>query len=131
MEESRDRADELINRMKAARGYIYPAWEFAARADPDFAEAYQELYEQGLSDGKALSAGMKELIAIGILAFRGNPASVKTHIRRAMRLGATRQELLEAIETCLLPGGAPAFHCGLKALMEALEEEEGQGDGKP
>ena len=32
------RADALIARMKEARGYIYPEWEFAARQDPDFAD---------------------------------------------------------------------------------------------
>ena len=34
------RADELIARMKKARGYIYPEWEFAARQDPEFVEIY-------------------------------------------------------------------------------------------
>jgi hypothetical protein len=32
-------AEQLIARMKAARGYIYPEWELAARTDPDFTEA--------------------------------------------------------------------------------------------
>ncbi len=29
-------AQELIERMQAARGYIYPEWELAANMDPDF-----------------------------------------------------------------------------------------------
>ena len=29
--------------MKAARGYIYPEWELAARTDPDFTDAYTYL----------------------------------------------------------------------------------------
>jgi alkylhydroperoxidase/carboxymuconolactone decarboxylase family protein YurZ len=37
---------------------------------------------------------------------------------RAMRLGATREELFEVLETCLVPGGAPTFHRGLSALLE-------------
>ena len=38
-----ERADALIARMKQARGYIYPEWEFAARQDPEFVEAYVAL----------------------------------------------------------------------------------------
>ena len=40
----RGRADALIARMKAARGYIYPEWEFAARQDPEFVETYNRIY---------------------------------------------------------------------------------------
>jgi hypothetical protein len=75
----------LIARMKKARGYIYPEWEFAARQDPDFVETYNRIYE------------------------------------RAMRLGATREELFEVLETTLVPGGAPTFHRGLSALIEATK----------
>jgi alkylhydroperoxidase/carboxymuconolactone decarboxylase family protein YurZ len=39
-------------------------------------------------------------------------------MRRAIRLGATREELFEVLETCMIPGGAPTFHRGLSALME-------------
>jgi alkylhydroperoxidase/carboxymuconolactone decarboxylase family protein YurZ len=46
------------------------------------------------------------------------------HMRRAIRLGTTRQELREVLETCLIPGGAPTFHRGLSALLEL------EADGK-
>jgi alkylhydroperoxidase/carboxymuconolactone decarboxylase family protein YurZ len=122
--EDATRAEELIAKMKEDRGYIYPEWEYAARTDPDFVEAYNELYRRGLNDGQALSAKVREFVAIGILAFRGETGAVRTHMQRAMRLGATRQELLEAIETCIVPGGAPAFHCGLKALMQVTVQDD-------
>ena len=52
-DESRGRrAEALIARMKEARGYIYPEWEFAARQDPDFVEAYNRIYELGLGEGR-------------------------------------------------------------------------------
>jgi alkylhydroperoxidase/carboxymuconolactone decarboxylase family protein YurZ len=124
MEESaREKAEELIARMKGDRGYIYPEWEFAARADPDFVQAYNELYRRALNDGQALSAKIREFVAIGILAFKGDVGGVRSHIQRAVRLGASTQEVLEAVESCIIPGGAPAFFCGLKALLETLEQE--------
>ena len=113
------RSEALIARMKEARGYIYPEWEYAARQDPDFVETYNRIYELGLGDGRHVSAKVREFVAIALLAFRGSdkPALV-AHMKRAMRLGATREELFEVLETCLVPGGAPTFHRGLSALLE-------------
>ena len=117
------RAEALIARMKAARGYIYPEWEFAARQDPEFVEAYNRLYELGLGEGRHVPAKVREFVAIALLAFRGaDQAGLVAHMKRAMRLGATKEELLEILETCLVPGGAPTFHRGLSALM-AVEEK--------
>jgi alkylhydroperoxidase/carboxymuconolactone decarboxylase family protein YurZ len=118
------RAEALIARMKEARGYIYPEWEFAARQDPEFVETYNRIYELGLGDGRHVSAKVREFVAIALLAFRGaDRAGLVAHMKRAMRLGATREELFEVLETCLVPGGAPTFHRGLGALLEV------DGDG--
>ncbi len=115
-----ERAEALIARMKAARGYIYPEWEFAARQDPEFVETYNRIYELGLGEGKHVSAKVREFVAIALLAFRGqDKAGLVAHMERALRLGATREELFEVLETCLVPGGAPTFHRGLSALLEA------------
>lgn len=114
-----DEADALIARMKEARGYMYPEWEFAARQDPAFVEAYNRLYELGLGEGKHVSAKVRSFVAIALLAFRGvDRAGLVAHMERAIRLGATRDELFEVLETCVVPGGAPTFHRGLSALME-------------
>ena len=113
------RGDALIARMKAARGYIYPEWEFAARQDPEFVETYNRIYELGLGEGRHVSAKVREFVAIALLAFRGaERAGLVAHMERAMRLGATREEIFEVLETCLVPGGAPTFHRGLGALLE-------------
>lgn len=113
------RADALIARMKEARGYIYPEWEFAARQDPEFVETYNRIYELGLGEGRHVSAKVREFVAIALLAFRGaDRQGLVAHMQRAIRLGATREELFEVLETCLVPGGAPTFHRGLGALME-------------
>jgi len=122
MSDLAQKADALIEKMKKDRGYIYPEWEFAARNDPDFVEAYNNLYRAALNEGQALDAKTRELVALGILAFRGDVNAVKAHILRALRLGATKQELLDAIETCIVPGGAPTFFVGLSALMKAIDE---------
>ena len=114
-----ERAEALIARMKQARGYIYPEWEFAARQDPEFVEAYNRMYELALGEGRHISAKVREFVAIAVLAHRGaEKASLIAHMHRAMRLGATREELFEVLESCVVPGGAPTFHRGISALQE-------------
>ena len=119
-----ERAEALIARMQAARGYIYPEWEYAARQDPDFVETYNRIYEQGLGDGRHVSAKVREFVAIALLAFRGaDQGALVGHMERAIRFGATKEELFEVMETCLVPGGAPTFHRGVSALMKVGDHE--------
>lgn len=120
------RIRDLLNGMKKERGYIWPQWIYMAGKDVDFMEAYNNLYKRAFTNGKALPAKTRELIAIPLLAYRGLNDAVYEHAKRALSLGATKQELLEAIETSIIPGGAPAFSAGLQALMR-IEEEERKG----
>jgi AhpD family alkylhydroperoxidase len=118
---------KLMEKMSRERGYLPPAWAYMVENDVDFMEAYDNLYERTLKDGRALPASTRELIAIGILAIRGQGGAVYLHIKRALRLGATKQEILEAIESTLAPGGAPAFGVAMDALMKVEEEEKQSG----
>src|SRR5262249_36987474 len=119
MADKNEQAEALIARMKKARGYISPAREFAARQDPAFVEAYNRSYEPGRCEGRRVSAKVREVIAIALLAVRGpDKAALVAHMERAMRFGATREELFEVLETCMVPGGAPTFHRGLSALLD-------------
>src|SRR4030095_15261087 len=115
-------AEQLIARMKAARGYIYPEWELAARTDPDFTEAYNRIYEMAFGERRHASAKVREFVAIALLAFRGaDRESLVAHMRRAIRLGATKEELFDVLEATLVPCGAPTFHRSLSSLLEFEE----------
>src|SRR5258705_12705136 len=101
-------AEALIAKMKAARGYMYPEWEFAARQDPEFVESYNRLYELSLGEGRHVSAKVREFVAIALLCFRGGErAGLVAHMRRAIQLGATPAELGGVLEACVRPGRAP------------------------
>lgn len=125
-ENKEKKKQKLIKEMSKERGYMPPPWAYMVDKDVDFMEAYNNLYDRGLTDGKALPAKTRELITIALLSFRGLENSVYLHAKRALRLGATKQELLEAIETTIIPGGAPTFSTGLAALMR-IEEDEKKG----
>ncbi len=115
---------ELIKKMQKARGYMLGPWVYLTEKDVDFMEAYNNLYERGLTDGKVLPAKVREFVAIGILAYRGLEDAVYQHCKRALRLGATKRELLEAIESAMIPGGTPTLALGLRALTRIEEEEK-------
>ncbi|MFH1490343.1 MAG: carboxymuconolactone decarboxylase family protein [Pseudomonadota bacterium] len=118
------RVQKFIEGMRKERGYLPDHYMYLAQRDIDFLEAYDNLYKNALNDGKALPAKVRELVCIGVLAFRRLDDAVVSHIKRALRLGATKQEIMEAIETTIIPGGTPTFGCGLAALMKVEEDEK-------
>ena len=122
----------LIKKMKQARGYLYPEWELAARLDPEFFEAYDGLYRQALAKDSGLPIKYRELVALGVLAFRGvSTDALVNHIRRAYRHGATREELLGALQATIVPGGAVTFLNGLRALAQVERDGARRREGKP
>jgi alkylhydroperoxidase/carboxymuconolactone decarboxylase family protein YurZ len=122
------KSEALLERMKRARGYLYPEWEMGVRLDPDFFEAYDGLYRQALAKDAGLPVKYRELVALGILAFRGvDTSALVNHVRRAYQHGATRQEVLGALEATVIPGGAVTFLHGLRALAQV----EGEGRSSP
>lgn len=122
----KNRVKSLVEAMKKERGYLPAAWVYAAKKDVGFMEAYNNLYDKVLMPGKALPVKTRELIAIALLAFRGNENGVYEHIKRALKHGATKQEIFETLETSVIPGGAPALGTGLRALMRVEEDEKKQ-----
>src|SRR3989454_7890357 len=98
--------------------YGYPWADWLAREDPQYATARQPVSELSVGEGKELSIKHREMVIIGILAFRGREEGVVTHMRRAIQHGATKRELLEAIQSAAVPGGGPTFSTGVQALMQ-------------
>ncbi|MGH7390589.1 MAG: carboxymuconolactone decarboxylase family protein [Candidatus Rokuibacteriota bacterium] len=103
---------------KTASPYGYPFWDWVAREDPEYVRARQPLSELSVGAGKELSIKHREMVIIGILAFRGREEGVVAHMRRAVQHGATKRELLEAVQSAAVPGGGPTFSTGIQALMQ-------------
>ncbi len=108
---------QLLDGMAKERGYMHPSFLYLADKDLNFLAAYNALYGCALNEGKALPVKTREFIAMGILAYRGLADGVFEHAKRAIQYGASEQELLEAFETMVIPGGTPTFATGLTALM--------------
>src|SRR5262249_24513317 len=61
---------------KAVSPYGYPFWDWVAREDPEYVAARQPLSKLSIGEGKALSIKYREMVIIGILAFRGTKDGV-------------------------------------------------------
>ncbi len=120
----KEKPEQTAKRLAKARGYSYPEWEYLAEKDPEFLEAYNRLsglslLHQGVSTkGKQLPAKYRELVAIAAMIGQARMWGVKAHMERALRLGCTEQELLEALETALTPVGSPPFRQAINILMQ-------------
>jgi AhpD family alkylhydroperoxidase len=83
---------------------------------------FATLRRQALADG-VLSGKSKELIALGIAIVIHCDGCIAYHVHDALKAGASREEIVEAIGVAVLMGGGPAAIYGSEAL-EALEQFE-------
>lgn len=103
-----------------ASGSFNPLWETLREWDPEFIEAYLTFRGVPHRNGP-LPAKFKELVVIAINAATTHMygPGVRRHIQNALRLGATREEILEVIElTTVL--GIHACNLAVPILAEEL-----------
>lgn len=107
---------------QASLGAENSAYEVIAKLDPDYFERLKGLYVDATfgRDG-ALSRKIKEIIMIGITCALNRPRGVRLHTERALNLGATPREVLEAMEVAAIPGGMPGLWLGVETLQDVLK----------
>jgi len=112
-----DKARELIKRMESERGFARLWRKQLAERDPTFMELYHNAAMHVFRDG-ALPRKIKELICICADALQFYEPGVRIHVRNALKLGATEEEIIEALEAAIMPG----IHY-LSVLLPAIVEE--------
>lgn len=104
-------------------GAVNHAYELIARLDPEYAKHLKGLFVDGtFAREGALERKTKELIMVGITCALNRPRGVRLHIERALKLGATPREVLEAVEVAAIPGGMPGLWMGSETLQEVLDK---------
>lgn len=121
------KSTKLLDKMlRERKGRVLPAWKYLCEIDPEFLEAYNGVAVLNFNYGtaakqRALSGKMKELIAVALLAaVRGD--TIGQHIKTALAHGASKREVVEALEMSMQITGAPSLEFGLKRLMEIERE---------
>ncbi len=90
---------------------------------PEAARGFAALAQAATADG-ALDGKTKELIATAIGITARCDGCVGFHVKAAVRLGATREEMLETIAMAVYMGGGPSMIYGAEALS-AFDEFAG------
>lgn len=114
----------FVDKMYRNRGYILDFHKVMAAEDFDFLKAYDQLIEVGYTKQRMLDAKTKEILYTVILtAVKANVDHIKAHIKLALDYGATKQEVLEALEICLPSASVPAFMIGFEAWKQVVSPE--------
>ncbi|HTP57482.1 MAG TPA: carboxymuconolactone decarboxylase family protein [Spirochaetia bacterium] len=71
-----------------------------------------------LNRGSALNAREKLLIAMVLDAAANKPNGARSYGERAVRAGATKEQILEALTILRMFGGRPALVTGVEALRQ-------------
>jgi 4-carboxymuconolactone decarboxylase len=105
----------------ASLGAENTAYETVAKLDPEYFEKLRGLYVDATFGREgALPRKTKELIMVGITCALGRARGVRLHSERALTVGASPREVLEAIEVAAIPGGMPGLWLGVETLQEVL-----------
>ena len=93
---------------------------------PETSRGFSQLARAATASG-ALDAKTKELIALAIGVAGHCDPCIGFHAKALRRMGATRDEVAEAIGVCVYMGGGPALMYGAKAMaaFDALGEDQG------
>ena len=91
-----------------------------AQAAPDVMSGFAKLQKASQAEG-ALSAKVKELMALAIGIAVHCEGCVTYHVHDAMKAGASAKEIAETVGVAVMMGGGPAVVYGAEAL-EALAQ---------
>jgi AhpD family alkylhydroperoxidase len=79
---------------------------------------YFSLYENSFVEG-ALPSSVKHLIALAMTVGQRSCEGITYHTNEALRAGASRDQIREAVTVAVLVGGAPSLPAGAEALATA------------
>ena len=102
--------------MVEKRGYVLDYHKVMAAQDYDVLRAANGLVEAAYLKERTLDRKTKELLFIlSLTVMRASKGHIQSHIRVALDLGVSKEEILEAIEISLPEAGIVAFQDGFEA----------------
>jgi len=118
------RQEELKREFVENRGYWTALWDDLLRLDADFFAAYLQFSSVPWKNG-TLERKVKEFVYIAIDASTTHlfEPGIRIHIRNALRLGATPQEIMEVLEL-VSSIGVHSVTVGVPALIDEIARQE-------
>lgn len=102
--------------------YLPEIYEKFTREFPEIAEKYKQLGVACRSTGP-LDQKMQDLVKLGIAIGSNSQGAVRSHTRRALASGATREEIMQVVVLSLTTTGFPNMIASLGWVEEVLSKE--------
>ena len=119
-EEKQSYVDEMVRK----RGYVLDYHKVMAAHDFEVLQAANGLVSAAYLEERSLDRKTKELLFIATLtAMRASKEHIQSHIKVALDLGLSKEEILEAIEILLPEAGVVIFQEGFEAWREVVGAE--------
>jgi 4-carboxymuconolactone decarboxylase len=111
-----------IDEMASRRGYVLDYHKVMVNNDLEVLKAADGLVSAAYLKQRLLDRKTKELIFIvSLTVLRAEKPHITSHIRAALKAGASPLEILEAIEIACPEAGVVAFQWGLDAWREVVQ----------
>ena len=110
----------IVGEMKESVEQVMGMMKLMSKEQPESMRYFKEFMGTVLKEGK-LDAKTKELIAVGTAITARCKYCIAIHVEKALKAGATKQEILEAASVAILMGGGPAMTYVVE-VKKALEE---------
>ena len=116
-------ATPITDRLRAS-GNFNPAWQEMAELDPVWLEKFLDMGMRPVASG-VLDPKVYEFLAIAVDASCTHlyAPGVRRHIRKALDLGATKEEIMAVLE-CVAVLGIHSCALGVPILVEELAARE-------
>ncbi|PLS85322.1 MAG: carboxymuconolactone decarboxylase family protein [Actinobacteria bacterium] len=110
--------------MARKRGYVLDYHKVMTAQDYEVLQATNGLVDAAYLKERRLDRKTKELIFIvSLTVMRASKGHIASHIKVALDLGLSKEEILEAIEISLPEAGIVAFQTGFDAWREVTGAE--------
>lgn len=101
---------------------VLRSWEILAREAPEYLELFHRTYMYILQERMALSPKIEELIITAVDAAHFYERGLRSHMKSALKLDATKDEIVEALRASSLAAGIHALSVAMPIFEEVLEE---------
>ena len=113
-----------VDEMAQNRGYVLDYHKVMAAQDFEVLQAANGLVNAAYLKERRLDRKTKELLfIISLTVMRASKGHIQSHIRVALDLGLSKEEILEAIEITLPEAGVVVFQEGFEAWREVTGAE--------
>ncbi len=106
--------------IKEAIKDFHEAMKMLEKNNPDVIRDFRKFSNSVLKEGY-LDTKTKELIALGMAITARCKYCIGIHVEKALKAGASKEEILEAATVAILMGGGPALTY-IAEVKKALEE---------